>query len=451
MTEIPVRAPGGRVPPHNLDLERQLLNAFLLQPFDTAMACTGIVRPSDFYKPAHAIIFEVMTELIEGGTRPDPVLIAETLRERGQLDSVGGPVGIMDAFDVHVGGYASSAPAYVEKISGLARNRDLIAAAGAIAEMAYEGAEAAENAFRSLRLVQEVVDATNRRVHLRTMGEMMDDYLNVLEEREEGRGLGIPTGFHELDSIIEGMREGELIVIGAPPKTGKSTLAANLVRNVVHAGNAVLLVSVEMAETEIMEKLMAAEAGIPLSQLRTGKLGTETWQKISHAATDLIDKPLVILDNPMATMAEVRACAQRLEGLRLVVIDYVQLMNAEVRRGMQREQVVAELTSSMKRLARELGITVMALSQVKRDVGDGRPGLTDFAESSSFEKNANVLIGLYREGAQDENFNARSSIMEVIVIASRNTKTGTARLAYHGPYQRISNMPQTDQSGRRYN
>jgi replicative DNA helicase len=439
----------GRIPPHNLGLERQLLSAFMVQPFDTSKACAGILHSRDFYKPAHGIIYEVVQEMIDSGARPDMELVVEALRERGQLKAVGGVAGVAEATGT-LDGYASSAPAYVEKLSGLARNRDLIAVAGSIAELGYLGAEAAQSAFQAQRLVQEVVDATNRRVHLRSMEEMVDDYVAVLEEREQGRGLGLSTGWFELDAIIEGMREGELIIVGAPPKTGKSTFAANLVRHVIHEGHRVLLVSVEMAETEVMERHFAAEAGIDLSRLRTGQLGNDGWAKIGNAAAALADKPLTILDDPLATMAEVRACAMRTRA-ELVVIDYTQLMKAEVHKGGTREQVVAELTASMKRLARELRIPVVALSQVKREVSDGRPGLTDFAESSSFEKNANVLIGLYREGAQDEHFNARSTIIEVIVIASRNTKTGTARLAYNGSFQRISNMAQMADAGPRYN
>lgn len=432
----------GRLPPHNLDAERQLLSAFMLQPVDSAKACAGIVEVKDFYKPAHGLIFEVIQECIQSGVRPDPVVIMEGLREKGLLEHVGGAPGIVEATGA-MNGYSSNAPRYVEIISGHARNRDLIAAAGAIAELAYEGGEAAQNAFEALRQVQEVVDATNKRVHLRTMDEVIDDYVAVLEERIEGRGLGIDTGWHDVDLIIEGMRDGELIVVGAPPKTGKSTWAANLVRNVIKAGHRVLLVSVEMSETEIMERLMAAEGGIDLSRLRTGKLADDDWGKIATASAELSGKLLTILDDPNATMAEVRACAIRTKA-ELVVIDYTQLMKAEIHRGGTREQVVAELTATMKRVARELRIPVVALSQVKREAADGRPGLTDFAESSSFEKNANLLVGLYRP----ENDPA---LMEVIVIASRQTKTGTARLAYNGAYQRIESMAQMAPARPRYN
>jgi replicative DNA helicase len=431
-----------RVPPHNLDAERQLLSAFMIQPFDTAKACAGIVKSADFYKPAHSHIFESIEETIDSGARPDPVVLLEDLRRKGLLEACGGAPGIVEATTT-MDGFASNAPRYVEIISGHARNRDLIAAAGAIAEAAYEGGEAAHAAAEALRLVQEVVDATNRRVHLRSMDEMIDSYVAVLEAREQGEGLGISTGYHELDALIEGMRGGQLIFFGAPPKVGKTTLGLNLVRNVLHEGHAVLLASVEMSETEDMERIVAAEGRVDLSRLRRGDLRLEDWERISRASARLSGKPLWILDDPNCTLAEVRAAALRTSA-ELVVIDYVQLMRAEVKKGGTREQVVAELTAGMKRMARELDIPVVALSQVKREAADGRPGLTDFAESSSFEKNADYLCGLYRSEEDP-------ATLEVIVIAARHGKPGTARLAYLGHHQVIANMAQMDAPRQRYN
>lgn len=436
---------GNRVPPHNIDAEEVLLSALFIQPYDTVKVVQGLIEPEHFYRPSNGLIYAKALELVEQGVKPDAVTVSEALRSAGQLDAVGGPAELM-RISGRMDGFSSNAHRYASIIYNHHCTRRLIAVAGSILEDAYEGGESAIYAQRALEDVQGVVDATNRRVHLRTMTEMVDDYTDVLEARGRGEGLGIMTGWHDLDDITGGMREGQLWVVGAPPKTGKSTFAGNLAMNVIKQGRRVLLVSVEMSETEIMERLMAGEARINMKRLRTGQLETHHWAQVSDAAAEMADLPLSILDEPNATLAEIRAAALR-TGAELVIVDYTQLLKAEVRKGGTREQVIAELTGGMKRLARELRCPFLALSQVRRDVAGDRPGLTDFAESSSFEKNGDYLLGLYRDELVNEHSADRGTI-EVIVIASRHSETGSCKLAYLGHHQKISNMARTEQPER---
>lgn len=427
--------------PHDEQAEVQLLSALLLQPTETMPRVIGTIEPKDFYRPAHGLMYGALIELVEEGVRPDAVTLSEKLDERGELAAVGGPAEVM-AVAGCMSGYSSNAERYASIITNAARRRDLMNAAAAIQELAAAQWDSGKAASGALELVQEVVDATNGRVRLRSMTEMVDEYMEVLGSRSEGKGLGIQTGWRDLDEIVQGMRPGQLWVCGAPPKTGKSTFAGNLAMNVLRQGRRVLLVSVEMAVIEVMERMMAAEARVDMKRLRVGNLTTDHWASISMAAADMADLQLAILDDTNASLLDVRACARRTKA-ELVIIDYTQLLKAEVRKGGTREQVVAELTAGMKRLARELEIPVLALSQVRREAADQRPGLTDFAESSSFEKNADYLLGLYRDELVNEASADRGTI-EVIVIASRHTETGTAKLAYLGHYQKISDMARVE-------
>lgn len=420
-----------------------LLSAFSFQPIDAAKACQGLIETRDFYHPGHAHIFDCLMECVEQGLKPDPVVLIEALKEKRLLDACGGAGYVIEAvFDIS--GFAANIPRYAAIINAHRVRRDAIALAGELAEKAYDEVDVSDLALAALEGAQALVDTTNRRVRLRTMDEMLGDYLNTLDARAEGQGLGIRTGFRDLDHMTQGMREGELWVCGARPKVGKSGFAANLALNVIQAGHRVLLVSVEMAETEIMERLMAAEAKVPLRNLREGNLTDQLWERI-HGATDrLSGKPLTILDDPNATVADVRSCGLR-TGAELIIVDYAQLMKTEQQRSGTREREIADLTGSFKRLARELRCPVLLLSQVKRDADDRRPELGDMAESSSFEKNANVVLGLYREELVT---GGAAGVMEVIVIASRATETGTARVAYNGALQRIVDFAQPDERAR---
>lgn len=424
------------VPPHDLEAERLILSCFSWQPMEAASAVVGLVEPDDLYHPAHRHILTALLGLVEQGVKPDPVTLRDELATRGLLDEVGGLQGIVEA-TTDMAGTAGNMPRYASIVTNLAARRRLLAAAETIRELAWDVHESAESAQQALALVQEVVDATNKRVRLRSMDEMLEDYMNLLEARQLGEGLGLPTGWRDIDAITGGMREGELIVVGARPAVGKSTFAGNLAVNAIKQGKRVLLVSIEMAETEVIERVVAAEARVHLKRLRTGDLTEDTWLRITGAADDLSGRHLTILDDPNATIESVRAAGLR-TGAELIIVDYTQLMRTEERRRGTRETEVADLTGGMKRMARELRCPVVALSQVKRDADGRRPELSDMAESSSFEKNANVVIGLYREELVS---GGRPGMIEVIILKSRNTVTGSALLGYLGHHQRIDDLP----------
>lgn len=424
-----------RVPPHDLEAERLILSCFCFEPVKAAQAALGVIEPADFYLPAHRLIYAVLIDLVEQGVKPDPVTVVDELKARGQLAECGGPGGVAES-TFQLGGFTANMPKYASIVSNMANRRRLIEVGSTVSELGWDYHESAEGAQRALEAVKEVVDATNSRVHIRDMATMINDYLDVLERREQGEGLGIPMGWRDLDDITQGMREGELIVVGARPGVGKSTFAGNLAVNALRLGKRVLLVSVEMAETEIIERIMAAEARINLKRLRAGDFTLDHWAQINEGAARLEVLPLSILDDPNATIEQVRAAAMRTQA-ELIIIDYTQLMKTEQARGSTREREVADLTGGFKRLAREMKCPVVALSQVKREADDRRPELGDMAESSSFEKNANVVLGLYREELVT---GGAPGVMEVIVIKSRNTTTGTAKLAYIGHHQRISDM-----------
>lgn len=425
------------LPPHDLEAERYLLSAFSLNPNKAVQSLMGVIEPTDFYKPSHRLIFESLLALIEEGVTPDSVTLVNHLHQRGELKAVGGAAGIAET-TWKLGGIASNIPRYIKIVTNLARLRDLQSIAREILEGTGKLPDAADASLEALDKIQSVVDSTNKRVFIRTMEDMVNSYLDVLEERQEGRGLGIPTGWKDLDAILQGMRDGELIVIGAAPKVGKSAFAGNLALQVMEQGYRVLLVSIEMAETEIMERLMASRAKVSLSRLRVAELSVKDHERIGKATGSLKDLDLILLDNPNAGLHDIRTTAMRTHP-RLIIVDYTQLIQTERRFNGTREREVADLTAALKRLARELHCPVVALSQTKRDADFRRPERSDMAESSSFERNANVILGLYR----DEVVNSETpnkGIMEVIVLASRHTKLGVVQLAYTGNYQRIANM-----------
>jgi replicative DNA helicase len=383
----PRRNDVGRVPPHNLQAEESLLGAMLLSK-DAIAVASEILGADDFYKPAHGHIFEAVTSLSAAGEPADPVTVSDELRRANLLEAVGGVPAL-----VHLQASTpatSNAQRYARIIEEHALLRRLIGVAGEIAEMGYELPEDVTKVVdRAESLVFEVAQ---RRVTdtMASIHELLDVNLDRLEQLyERGDAItGLPTGFLDLDELLSGLQPSSLYVLGARPSAGKTALALCAATNVAVEGQRpVLVFSLEMSQTELVQRMLCAEARVDSKRIRNGNLTESDWQKIAHATGRLAEAPIWVDDNPNLTIMELRSKARRLKSrvgdLGLVVVDYMQLMTG--RSSAENRQVeVSEISRGLKILARELECPVLALSQLSRQLelrADKRPILADLRES----------------------------------------------------------------------
>lgn len=431
----------GRVPPHNLQAEEALLGALLINP--AMLPVVADLSPADFYRPANGIIFEAIQEAAEGDGKPDAVTVADILRRNGQLKNIGGPgvlLGVQNACPA-----TTNAPRYVRIIREQANLRRAIADVGEIAELAYDGAmSAADVATAMLERAQALVDSTNHELKIFSMAQLVEEHYDALEAREEGKGLGLSTGYTDLDELLGGgLREGELWSVIAEPGVGKSAFVGNIARRVAALGHRVLVVSVEMARLELVDRMLAAEARLSLSALRGGEMSARTWERI-HAGHSALEAAagLSIIDDPDVTLDQIDVAVRR-TGANLFIVDYAQILRAP-EGTTTREREVAAISSGLKRMARRHRIPCVVLSAINRNVAgraDQRPVRSDIRESGQLEYDSNGILGLYRDELKNPDTES-PGIMEVIVLKSRNSGAGTVRLRYDPDTQLISTLYQ---------
>ena len=387
----------GRVPPHNLDAEASLLGAMLLSS-DAISAAIQIVTVDDFYKPAHAHVFDAITSLYAEGEPADPITVAEELKRANLLDSVGGAGALVDLESQTPA--TSNAAYYAKIIEERAMMRKLIGVGGEVAQLGYDIPDDVDKAVdiaESLvfRIAERRITDTMMPIH-----QLMDLGLDRLEQLYENKGeiTGLQTGFRDLDGMLGGFQPSSLVIIGARPATGKTSLALAMVAAAaMKAKKPVLMFSLEMSHVELTQRLLCSEAGVDSKRIRTGNLTDDDWKRISRAVGRLGEAELWIDDNPNLTIMELRAKARRLKSqlgdLGLIVIDYLQLMSG--RQSAENRQVeVSEISRGLKILARELETPVIALSQLSRGVEarqDKRPTLADLRESGCVTAGTKVL------------------------------------------------------------
>ncbi|HEX4979111.1 MAG TPA: replicative DNA helicase [Acidimicrobiales bacterium] len=439
------RTGASRVPPHNLQAEESLLGAMLLSR-DAIAAALEVCSADDFYKPAYGHVFDAVSTLYAQGEPADPVTVADELRRAGLLDAIGGPAVLTDL--VASTPFTGNAAHYAHIVGEFALLRKLIGVGAEISELGYGMPDDVVGAIDQAEAM--VFDIAQRQVSdtvadLRVLLGHTLDRLAALYERGESI-TGTPTGYLDLDERLSGLQPSALTIVGARPGCGKTSFALGMAAHAaVERRLPVLFFSLEMSHDEVTQRLLSAEASVEATKLRNGKLNDSDWKKISHAIGRLSEAPLWIDDNPNLTVMEMRAKARRLKsrlgGLSLVVVDYLQLMSG--RRSAENRQVeVSEMSRSLKVLARELEVPVVALSQLSRNLemrSDKRPMLADLRESGSLEQDADVVMFLYR----DELYNPESQdrgIAEVIVAKHRSGPTGTERLAFLDRFTRFANM-----------
>jgi replicative DNA helicase len=433
----------GRTPPQDLAAEEALLGAMLLSREAIAEAYE-ICSASDFYKPTHAAIFSAIITLYNRGEPADAVTVADELKRQGAFDKIGDH-SILISLQADTPAITNAAR-YAKIIEELATLRRMIKSANEIAELGYSLPDDVDQTLDKAEALIFDIAQHRSRDSLKNIYELLSqslDQLQMLSDRGDAV-VGVPTGFVDLDKCLAGLQKSNLVIVGARPGMGKTAFALGIALNAaVHDGVPVLYFSLEMSHMEITQRLLAADALVDVSAIRTGRLSDADWARIGKSLGRLGEAPIFIDDDPSSTIMDIRAKARRLsakENIGLVIVDYLQLMTG--RQNAENRQVqVAEISRGLKILARELEIPVVALSQLSRNLdqrADKRPVLSDLRESGSLEQDADVVLFIYREESKDDSGPGKGSA-EVIVAKHRNGPTDKIRLVFREKFARFDN------------
>jgi replicative DNA helicase len=433
-----------RTPPHDLAAEQCVLGGMLMSK-DAISDVMEVISPLDHYRPAHQLVHEAVLELYGRGEPVDPVTVSDLLAKRGELARVGGGA-YLHTLIASVP-TAANAGYYARIVRERAILRRLVEAGTRIVQLGYAGDGDADELVD--RAEAEIYGVTERRVSedYLPLADIMPGALDEIEAIGSHGGVmtGVPTGFGDLDSLTNGLHPGQMVVIAARPAIGKSTLALDLARAAsLKHGLTTVMFSLEMSRNEITMRLLAAEARVPLHAMRTGQMGEDDWTRLARRMSEVADAPLFIDDSPNMSLMEIRAKCRRLKqrhNLRLVIIDYLQLMSSP-RRVENRQQEVSDMSRSLKLLAKELDVPVVAISQLNRGPEqrtDKRPLLSDLRESGSIEQDSDVVILLHREDAYERE-SPRAGEADLIVAKHRNGPTAVVTVAFQGHYSRFVDM-----------
>lgn len=427
-----------RTPPQNIPAEQAVLGGMMLSK-DACAEVFELLRAEDFYQPAHARIFDAIVHLYGQGAPVDAISVLSTLIESGDLTKVGGAPYLHTL--IAAVPTAANAAWYARKVHDLAVQRRLIEAGTRIVQLGYSGTQGTGRTTADLATLaqQAVYEVTSREASddYALLSQLLEQTVNEIEAigSRDGQMTGVPTGFTDLDRLLNGLQPGQLILVAGRPGLGKSTLSVDMARNAaIRANQTAAIFSLEMSRVELVTRILSAEARIPLHVLRSGQLSDDDWMKLARCMGDIAEAPLVVDDTPSMTLMQVRAKAQRLKqrhNLKLLVVDYLQLMSTPKGSGRSREQEVADLSRGLKLLAKELEIPVVAVSQLNRGPEqrqDKRPQLSDLRESGALEQDADVVILLHRDDYYDKEHH-RAGEADVIVAKHRNGPTDTITVA----------------------
>ena len=428
-----VKIPGHRVPPQDLDAERSVLGAMLLST--EAMAeVVELLDADDFYRSAHGKIYQALRMLFAQGEPIDVITAVDALRRGGILDEVGGALYLRDL--VEEVPTPAGAPHYARIVADAALRRRLIGAAADIIDTAYEGSTDADDIADGAE--QRIYDVARREdtEDAAIVGDLINQAMSELEsiQNRESAYTGLPTGFRDLDDLTSGLQPGNLVIIAARPGIGKSSLAINMARNVAVTNEPVAVFSLEMSRYEIGMRLLCGEARVPWDRIRNKRVGPDDWIRVVQAGETLHEAPLHIVDAGNVNIVDIRAKARRMktgrQGLSMIIVDYLQLMTSpNARRPDNRQQEVAEISRSLKLLAKELSIPVVALSQLNRNPearADKRPQLSDLRESGAIEQDSDIVLFIHRDDLDPE----KKREAELILAKHRNGPTGNVRLHF---------------------
>ena len=441
-----------RTPPQDLIAEQGVLGGMLLSK-DAIADVVEIIRERDFYRPAHELIYDAIVDLYGRGEPVDPVTVSAELTKRGDIARAGGAPYLHTLISSVP--TAANAGYYAKIVRERAILRRLVEAGTKIVQLGYSTEGEVDDAVDQAQA--EVYSVTERRANedYVQLSTLLPAALDEIEKISQGvMGEGVKTGFKELDSLTNGLHPGNMIVLAARPAVGKSTLGLDIARYAsIHKGDTSVIFSLEMSRSEITMRMLSAEARVALNNIRAGTLNDEEWARLARRMGEISDAPLFIDDSPNLSLMEIRAKARRLKqrhDLKLIVIDYLQLMTSG-KRVENRQQEVSEFSRQLKLLAKELNVPIIAISQLNRSPeqrSDKKPLLSDLRESGSIEQDADVVILLHRDDLYDNQ--NRSGEADLIVAKHRNGPTRTITVSAQLHFARFVDMPPTYSSKETY-
>ncbi|WP_449451338.1 replicative DNA helicase [Spiractinospora alimapuensis] len=445
MSEYPQQDSGyDRTPPHDIMAEQCVLGGMLLSK-EAISQVVEIVRSGDFYQPSHQLVFDTVVDLFSRGEPVDAISVNAELTKRGEITRVGGAPYLHTLTDAVP--TAANAGYYARIVGERAVLRRLVEVGTRIAQLGYSGDGDADQLVDMAQA--EVMRVADKRTteDYQPLAEVMPGALDEIEaiSSHDGGMVGVPTGFTDFDALANGLQPGQMVIIAARPAVGKSTLALDFGRAAsIHNNLTSVIFSLEMGRNEIVMRLLSAEARVPLHTMRSGMMTDDDWARLARRMGEVAGAPLFIDDSPNLSMMEIRAKCRRLKqqhDLKLIILDYLQLMNSGGRVE-SRQQEVSEMSRSLKLLAKELGVPVIALSQLNRGPEqrtDKKPQLSDLRESGAIEQDADMVVLLHREDAYEKE-SPRAGEADLIVAKHRNGPTATVTVAFQGHYSRFVDM-----------
>ncbi len=443
----------GKLPPQAIDVEEAVLGALMIEK-DALSAVADILKPESFYKDAHQKIYSAIVNLFANSEPIDLRTVNAKLRSTGELELVGGTTYIT-GLTAKINS-AANIEYHARIISEAAIKRELITISSEIQKEAFEDTT---DVFRLLDKTEQAlfnISESNIRKNFADMGTLMKQALDELDQKKNNTdGLtGVPSGFSNLDRLTSGWQKTELIILAARPGMGKTAFVVSALRNAaVDFNMPVAIFSLEMSSVQLVNRLISAEAEIESEKLRKGNLAPHEWEQMHRRINRLTNAPIFIDDTPALSILELRAKCRRLKAqhdIQMIVIDYLQLMSGDTggRSNGNREQEIATISRSLKNLAKELNVPVIALSQLSRAVetrgGEKRPQLSDLRESGSIEQDADMVLFLYRPEyygiTQDENGNSVAGIGEVILAKNRSGSLDTVQLRFIGKFTKFGDL-----------
>ena len=427
----------GKVPPQNLDAEMSMLGAILIDDEVIADA-SELVAPGDFYDKRHQVVYAAMMRLYEKHKPVDLLTLTDELKKKDQLEAVGGSAYLTELTNyVPTAAHASS---YAEIVGQKAVRRRLIKASAEISEMGFDEDTTTQELLEKAEAELFSVSDQSLKQDLVSIESILTDSFDRIEElhRNKGQLRGIRTGYRDLDNMTAGLQRSDLIILAARPAMGKTSLVTNLAYNVATIAKLpVLFFSLEMSKEQLIDRMLTDASGVDSWNIRTGNLSDEDFSKISEAMGEMAEAPIFIDDTPGLSVLEMRTKARRAahdQPLGLIIVDYLQLMQANGNHNGNRVQEVSEISRGLKLIARELNVPLIALSQLSRSV-DSRtppiPQLSDLRESGSIEQDADIVSFIYRPGYYEPDNPEVQNITELIIAKHRNGPVGKVQLYFH--------------------